>query len=114
MPIWGAPLLSAEERQALEHDYRYGTTRLVRQRSHIVLLSVQLETQAEIARVVGCSADTVQRTLKLHQKGGRSALRARVCLRPSRRRRTLQPQRICHWRSSSATKACSRTSTTRN
>ena len=89
MPVWGAPLLSLEERQALEHDYRYGATRLVRQRSHIVLLSAQLESQAEIARVIGCSPDTVQRTLKLHQKGGRSALRGRVCLRSSRRRRTL-------------------------
>jgi Homeodomain-like domain len=63
VPIWGAPVLQAEERQALEHDYRYGPSRLVRQRSHIVLLADQLDTQAEIARVVGCSPDSVQRAV---------------------------------------------------
>jgi transposase len=89
VPIWGAPPLSSQERQVLEHDYRYGATRLVRQRSHIVLLSGQLETQAEIARVVGCSLDTIQRTLKLYGQRGRSALRGRFRLRPSGRRRNL-------------------------
>jgi transposase len=54
-----------------------------------VLLSGQLETQAGIARVVGCSLDTVQRTLKLYCQQGRHALRGRVRLRSSRRRRTL-------------------------
>lgn len=89
MPIWGAPLLSAEERRALDHDYRYAATRLVRQRSHIVLLSAQLESQAEIARVVGCSLDSVQRTLKLYCRRGRSGLRGPVRLRHSHARRTL-------------------------
>jgi len=89
VPIWGAPPLPSEERQALEHDYRSGATRLVRQRSHIVLLSGQLDSQAEIARVVGCSLDTIQRTLKLYGQRGRSALRGRVRLHPSGRRRDL-------------------------
>jgi transposase len=74
MAVWGMPPLSPEERQALEHDYRHGSSRLVRQRSLIVLLGVELETQAEVARVVRCSLDTVQRTLKRYAAGGRLAL----------------------------------------
>ena len=44
--IWGTPSLAREERQALEHDYRYAKTRLVRQRSHILLLCTQLDSQS--------------------------------------------------------------------
>jgi transposase len=60
---------------ALEHDYRYGGSRLVRQRSHIVLLAYRLKTQMEIAEVVCCSDATVSRTLAVYRRGGRQALR---------------------------------------
>jgi len=74
MAVWGMPALSPEEREALEHDYRHGSSRLVRQRSLIVLLCAELETQAEVGRVVRCSLDSVQRTLKRYHAGGRLAL----------------------------------------
>src|SRR5947209_8268593 len=77
MAVAGAPLLSSEERTALEHDYRYGSDRLVRHRSHILLLATELETQIEVAQVVHCSPDVVRRTLTLYRAGGRAALRRR-------------------------------------
>ena len=77
MAVWGMPALAPEESAALEHDYRYHASRLVRQRSHLVLLCAELETQAEVARGVRCSLDTVQRTLNLYRTGGRFALRER-------------------------------------
>ena len=77
MAVAGAPLLSCEERAALKHDYRHGSDRLVRHRSHIVLLSTELETQIEIAQIVHCSPDVVRRTLALYRAGGRTALRRR-------------------------------------
>jgi transposase len=89
LAIWGAPSLSPRERQALEHDYRYGKTRVVRQHSHIVLLAGELSSQAELARVVGCSVDTVRRTLARYERGGREGLRSPVRLRHSRARRQL-------------------------
>src|ERR1700694_4166349 len=89
MAVWGAPVLACEERQALEHDYRYAKTRLVRQRSHILLLCTQLDTRSEVARVVGCARATVQRTLQLYEKRGHTGLRGRVRLRQARTRRTL-------------------------
>jgi len=89
LAIWGTPSLSPAERRALEHDYRYGKTRLVRQHSHIVLLAGQLASQAEVARVVGCSVDTVRRTLAHYQRAGREGLRRPVRLRHSRARRHL-------------------------
>lgn len=73
----GMPPVSAEQIAALEHDYRYADSRLVRQRSHIVLLAYQLETQDEIAKVVRCTRLTVWRTLQLYREGGRTALRRR-------------------------------------
>jgi transposase len=91
--VWGAPPLPDEERQALEHDYRYAKTRLVRQRSHILLLSTQLDSQSQVARVVGCSRATVARTLQLYQEKGRSALRGPVRLHQPRTRRTLDWQK---------------------
>jgi transposase len=75
MAVFGAPLLSEEERAALEHDYRHGPDRLVRQRSHIVLLATEWDTQVEIAQVVHCSPDAVRDALSLYREGGRSALR---------------------------------------
>ena len=89
MAIWGAPSLSPEERRALEHDYRYGKKRLVRQRSHIVLLAGQLSSQAEVARVVGCSVDTVHRTLARYEQAGRADLHGPVRRRNPRTRRHL-------------------------
>jgi transposase len=71
------PSLTAEQVAALEHDYRHGGDRLVRQRSQIVLLAAELDTQAEVARVVRCSAATVGRTLARYRQGGRSGLRRR-------------------------------------
>ena len=82
-------MLQAEERQAFEHDYRYGPSRLVRQRSHIVLLADPLDSQAAIARVVGCSSDSVQRALARYCQGGRRALRRPVRLHHPQTRRTV-------------------------
>jgi transposase len=78
MAVWGMPPVSAAEIAALDHDYRFAASRLVRQRSHIVLLAYELGTQAEIAGVVRVSGQTVWRTLQLYRGGGRPALRRRV------------------------------------
>src|SRR5690348_12463941 len=93
MPVAGAPVLPREERTALEHDYRYGSDRLVRQRSHIILLATELDTQIEVAQVVHCSTDTVRNTLALYRQGGRSALRRRRSQHPHAARRTLAWQK---------------------
>jgi transposase len=74
MAVAGAPQLDPTEQTALEHDYRTHADRLVRQRSHILLLCTELETQADVARVVRCSTDTVRRTLAIYRRGGRVAL----------------------------------------
>jgi transposase len=74
--------VSATERRALDHDYRYSSDRLVRQRSHIVLLALDLDTQKEVAQVVRCSADSVRRTLSRWRQGGRSGLRRRRSTTP--------------------------------
>jgi transposase len=74
------PPVAAEQLAALEHDYRFGSDRLVRQRSHIVLLAYELDTRPQIARVVRCSATTVRRTLSLWAHGGRSLLVRRPSL----------------------------------
>ena len=89
MAVWGAPSLADEERRALEHNYRTAKTRLLRQRSHILLLCTRLDSQSQVARVVGCSRATVARTLQLYERGGRSVLRGPVRLRQPRTRRTL-------------------------
>jgi transposase len=96
-----------EERQALEHDYRYARTRLVRQRSHLLLLCTQLDSQREVARVVGCSRATVARTLQLYQKGGRTALRGPVRLRQPRTRRTLDWQKALALAMEQGPRSCS-------
>src|SRR5215208_1487665 len=74
MAVVGAPQLAPPEQRALEHDYRTHPDRLVRQRSHMLLLCTELETQAAVARVVRCSTDTVRRTLATYRRGGRAAL----------------------------------------
>lgn len=74
MAVWGMPPVEPEELRALGHAYRYAATRLVRQRSQIVLLAYELDTQAEIARAVRCSTDTVGRTLNRYREGGSPAL----------------------------------------
>lgn len=74
MAVAGAPRLDPQERAALERDYRTHPDRLVRQRSHILLLCTELETQDEIARVLHCSTDTVRRALAAYRRGGRAAL----------------------------------------
>jgi transposase len=89
LAIWGAPSLTLDERRALEHDYRYDKTRRVRQHSHIVLLAGELSSQATVARVVGCSVDTVRRALARYERAGREGLRSPVRLRHSRTRRHL-------------------------
>src|SRR5260370_9236980 len=66
--------LSAAGEAALEHTYRSGRTRLLRQRSHIVLLAYELANQTAIAQVVHCSRATVNRTLQRYRRGGRAAL----------------------------------------
>jgi transposase len=85
--------LSAQERTALEHDYRYDPDPLVRRRSHMVLLASELETQSEVARVARCSPDTVRRTLMLYQQGGRSYLRRAPALGWHTAKRTLTWQK---------------------
>ena len=93
MAVFGAPRLSNEERAALEHDYRHGPDRLVRQRSHILLLAPELETQIDVAQVVRCSPDAVRETLYLYRLGGRSALRRRRSQAPHAAKRTLAWQK---------------------
>jgi hypothetical protein len=93
LAVASAPPLSARERAALEHDYRYDPDPLVRRRSHIVLLASELETQSELARVVRCSSDTVRRTLALYQQGGRSFLRRTPALEWHTAKRTLAWQK---------------------
>jgi transposase len=93
MAVAGAPLLSSEERAALEHDYRYGSERLVRHRSHIILLATELATQIEVAQVVHCSPDTVRKTLARYRTGGRAALRRRTPQKMRGGRRTLAWQK---------------------
>jgi transposase len=85
--------LTAPERAALEHDYRYDPDPLVRRRSHILLLASELETQSEVARVVHCSPDTVRRALALYQHGGRAALRRPPALAWHAAKRTLSWQK---------------------
>src|SRR5216683_1500425 len=58
------PPLTAAEQAALEHDYRHGKTRLIRQRSHLVLLASELDSQAAIARGVRGSRATLNRTME--------------------------------------------------
>jgi transposase len=106
MPVVGAPVLSAPERAALEHDYRSGPDRLVRQRSHIVLLATQLDTRIAIAEVVHCSPDTVGKTLALYQQGGRSALRRRRPQKLRRARRTLAWQKALALAMEEGPRAC--------
>jgi transposase len=77
MAVYGMPPLGIEEIAALEHDYRYADSRLVRQRSHIVLLAYQLDTEREIAQLVRCSPHTVGRTLKRYEQDGRQGWRRR-------------------------------------
>jgi transposase len=89
LAVVGAPRLSASERAALDHDYRYDPDPLVRRRSHIVLLAGELDTQTAVARVVRCSPDTVRRTLALYQQGGRSHLRRSPALPWHMAKRTL-------------------------
>jgi transposase len=89
LAVAGAPPLSARERVALDHDYRYDPDPLVRRRSQIVLLAGELETQSEVARVIRCSPDTVRRTLALYQQGGRSRLRRTPALAWHTAKRTL-------------------------
>jgi transposase len=76
------PPLTAAEQAALEHDYWYGRTRLLRQRSHLVLLAYELDNQTAVGRAVRCSRATVNRTLQRYRQGGRAALP-----RPDTRRR---------------------------
>ena len=68
------PPLTAAEQAALEHNYRYGPTRLLRQRSQIVLVAYELDNQTAVGRVVRCSRATVNRTLQRYRQGGRAAL----------------------------------------
>jgi len=93
LAVMGMPPATAAEIAALEHDYRYGESRLVRQRSQIVLLGYELESQEEIARVVRCSRHTVLRTLELYRQGGRAALRPPLRTRFSHQRVTLAWQK---------------------
>jgi transposase len=102
------PPLAPEESAALEHDYRHHPSSLVRQRSHLVLLCAELDTQAHVARVLRCSLDTVQRTLKLYRAGGRSAFRERRGTRGTRHfhRRTLAWQKTLALAMEAGPEAC--------
>jgi transposase len=82
------PAISASEHAVLQRDYRSGSTRLLRQRSHIVLLAFQLQSQSQIAQAVCCSRSTVNRTLQLYRTGGRDALRRRPTPTPPWARNT--------------------------
>jgi transposase len=89
----GMPPVSAEEIAVLEHDYRYADSPLVRQRSHIVLLAYQLETQDEVAKVVRRSRLTVWRTLQLYREGGRTSLRRKPLYKAPRAKTNLAWQK---------------------
>lgn len=82
VPVRGIPPLTQEEHVALDHDYRHGPDRLLRQRSHIVLLARPLNNHAEIARVVGCHPGTVWRALTLYRRRGREGLRRAAWSKP--------------------------------
>ena len=74
MALRGMAALDPETLATLEHDYRYGATRILRQRSHILLLATTLNTQAEIAKVLRIHRRTVARTLARFREGGLAAL----------------------------------------
>jgi len=74
LAVRGLPPLTAAEKSALEYDYRYGPTRLLRQRSHLVLLAYEFDNQTAVGRAVRCSRATVNRTLQRYRRGGRAAL----------------------------------------
>ena len=93
MAVWGMPPVSADEVAALERDERAAGSRLVRQRSRIVLLAYELASQEQVARAARCSPDTVGRTLALYRTGGRSALRPRPRPAPASAKVTLGWQR---------------------
>jgi transposase len=88
LPVRGLPPLSADERTALEHDYRYGSSRQLRQSCHIVLSAYECPSQQAVARVVRCSRATVNRTLQRYRSGGRLALPRRPASKPARARIT--------------------------
>jgi transposase len=88
MTVRGMPSLSTSDRAALEHDYRGAATRLIRQRSHIILLAYELPHQTAVAQAVRCSRSTVNRTLQLYRQGGRSALKRRPLPTPNWARNT--------------------------
>jgi transposase len=93
MAVWGMSPVSAEEVAALERDDRSADSRLVRQRSRIVLLAYELASQDQVARAARCAPDTVGRTLGLYRTGGRSALRPRPRPAPASALVTLAWQR---------------------
>lgn len=86
MALRGMATLDPETLAQLEHDYRYGATRLLRQRSHIILLAATLNTQAEVAAVVRVHRRTVARTLDRFRAGGLAALPRPHPERPPRQR----------------------------
>ncbi len=77
MAVWGMPPVGAEEVAALERDDRAAGSRLVRQRSRIVLLADELPSQEQVARAARCPPDRVGRTRALDRTGGRTAPRPR-------------------------------------
>lgn len=86
MALRGMDPLDPETLVRLEHDYRNGATRLLRQRSHIILLATTLNTQVEIAQAVRVHRRTVARTLARFREGGLAALpRPRPVRPPSQR-----------------------------
>ena len=93
MAVMGMPAATAAETVALECDYRHGDSRLVRQRSQIVLLGYEMNSQEEIATVMRCSRHTVLRTLQLYRQGGRSALRTALRSKSSGQRTDLAWQK---------------------
>jgi transposase len=88
MGVPGMPPLSPQEKEVLEQEYRHAESRIVRMRSHMVLLAYELPTQREIARAVRCARQTVGRALALYREGRRAALRRRPWARPHPRRVT--------------------------
>ena len=108
MAVVGMPALPPEESAALEQDYRHHPSRLVRQRSQILLLCADLDTRTQVARAVRCSYATVQRTLNLYQAGGRGALRERRGTRgtPHFHRRTLAWQKTLALAMEAGPEAC--------
>lgn len=69
--------LSADERAALEKQWRYGKSHALRQRSRMILLKSQTLTSKEVAKQVGCCEVVVNTWLKRYRADGMDGLQTK-------------------------------------